>query len=146
MTQNKNEVSWHIINLPKITDTRGNLTVIESQKNIPFDIKRVYYIYDVPGGEFRGGHAHKSLEQIMIAVSGSFNVTVDDGHQKETFNLNRAYLGLYLPSMIWSEMDNFSSGSVCLVLASDYYDENDYIRDYQEFIKAVGGINANKKC
>ena len=134
-----------IINLRKISDPRGNLTVIESNIDIPFETKRVYYIYDVPGGEFRGAHAHKTLEQIMIAISGSFNVNIDNGTQKSTFHLNRAYYGLYIPRMIWRDMDNFSSGSVCLVLASDYYNESDYIRDYDEFIKIAGDANESKK-
>ena len=126
-----------IINLPKISDPRGNLTFIESNKHIPFEIKRVYYLYDVPGGETRGGHAHKNLQQLLIAVSGSFDVVVDDGYEKRRYHLNRSYYGLFIPTMIWREMDNFSSGSVCLVLASDFYNEDDYIRDYDEFLKEV---------
>ncbi|MGB9915114.1 MAG: sugar 3,4-ketoisomerase [Candidatus Bathyarchaeales archaeon] len=122
-----------LINLPKISDTRGNLTFIEGNKHIPFEIKRVYYIYDVPGGESRGGHAHKRLQQFIIAASGSFDVIVDDGLKRKRFNLNRAYYGLYIPSMIWRELNNFSSGAVCLVLASELYDEEDYIRDYETF-------------
>lgn len=128
-----------ILDLKKISDPRGNLTVIESKKDIPFDIKRVYYIYDVPGGESRGAHAHKTLEQIMIALSGSFDIKVDDGKGKKTFSLNRAYYGLYLPRMVWREINNFSSGSVCLVLASDFYKENDYVRDYNEFLSLTEG-------
>ena len=122
-----------LINLPKISDTRGNLTFIEGNKHIPFEIKRVYYIYDVPGGESRGGHAHKRLQQFIIAASGSFDVIVDDGVKRKRFNLNRAYYGLYIPPMIWRELNNFSSGAVCLVLASELYDEDDYIRDYEIF-------------
>lgn len=126
-----------IINLPKIADVRGNLTFIESKKHIPFKIERVYYLYDVPGGESRGGHAHKTLHQFIIAASGSFDVILDDGFNKKRFFLNRSYYGLYLPSMIWREIENFSSGSVCVVLASDYFDENDYIRDYSTFKEFV---------
>lgn len=126
-----------IIELQKITDIRGNLTFIEENRHIPFEIKRVYYLYDVPGGEARGGHAHKHLQQFMIAASGSFDVIVDDGVNRERFHLNRSYYGLYIPPMIWRELDNFSSGSVCLVLASSYYDEEDYIRDYETFKKMV---------
>lgn len=122
-----------IINLPKINDARGNLTYIEQSTHIPFKIKRVYYLYDVPGGESRGGHAHKKLEQFIIAAMGSFDIILDDGTQRRKFNLNRSYYGLYLPSMIWREIENFSSGAFCLVLASDYYDEDDYIRDYSVF-------------
>ncbi len=126
-----------IIELPKIADPRGNLTFIEGNGHIPFDIKRVYYLYDVPGGETRGGHAHKNLQQFIIAMNGSFDVVLDDGKEKKRFHLNRAYYGLYLSSMIWRELDNFSSGSVCMVLASTMYDESDYIRDYDEFLQKV---------
>jgi hypothetical protein len=122
-----------IIELPKVTDIRGNLTFIEGNEHVPFDIKRVYYLYDVPGGEKRGGHAHKSLQQFIIAASGSFDVILDDGNKRERFHLNRSYYGLYVPTMIWRELDNFSSGSVCVVLASKHFDEDDYIRDHKEF-------------
>jgi len=122
-----------IIELPKIVDVRGNLTFIEQKKHIPFEIKRVYYLYDVPAGESRGGHAHRTLKQFIIAASGSFDVILDDGKDRKTFHLNRPYMGLYICPMVWRELNNFSSGSVCLVLASDLFDESDYIRDYQAF-------------
>jgi len=131
-----------IIDLPKITDPRGNLTFIEGGgRNVPFDIKRVYYLYDVPGGAERGGHGHKALHQLIVAMSGSFDVVLDDGYEKKRFHLNRSYYGLYVCPMIWRELDNFSSGSVCMVLASNLYDEEDYYRDYDPFIKAVRGLN-----
>ena len=126
-----------LIDLPKIEDPRGNLTFIENDRHIPFDIKRVYYLYDVPGGALRAGHAHKTLHQFLIAMSGSFDVTLDDGRQKINFHLNRSYYGLYIPPMVWREIDNFSSGSVCLALASDFFDESDYYRDYSDFKKAI---------
>ena len=122
-----------IIDLPKIHDPRGNLTFIEGTKHIPFDIKRVYFLYDVPGGAERGGHAHKDLHQIIIAIAGSFDVVINDGSDTQRFHLNRSYFGLYVCPMIWRELDNFSSGSVCLVLASDYFSEADYIRDLPQF-------------
>lgn len=125
-----------IIDLPKIHDPRGNLTFIEANNHIPFDIRRVYYLYDVPGGSERGGHAHKELHQLIIAMSGSFDVLLDDGKEKKRVHLSRSYYGLYVCPMIWRELDNFSSGSVCMVLASNKYDEADYYRDYSEFIKA----------
>jgi hypothetical protein len=128
-----------IIDLPRIADARGNLTVIESGRHIPFEIKRVYYLYDVPGGASRAGHAHKTLHQLLIAMSGSFTVTVDDGYQRKTFNLNRSYYGLYIAPSIWREIDDFSSGSVCLAVVSDFFDESDYYRDYGEFLRQVRG-------
>jgi dTDP-4-dehydrorhamnose 3,5-epimerase-like enzyme len=124
-----------IIELPKIADPRGNLTFIEGNNQIPFDIKRVYYLYDVPGGGERGGHAHKELSQLIIAMSGSFDVILDDGENKKRVHLNRSYQGLYVCPMIWRELDNFSSGSVCLVLASNLYSEDDYFRDKHDFMK-----------
>lgn len=126
-----------IVDLPVIHDPRGNLTFIESNRHIPFNIERVYYLYDVPGGAERGGHAHKKLQQFIIAMSGSFDIIIDDGFNKRRIHLNRSYYGLYLCPMIWREIDNFSSGSVCMVLASALYDEADYFRSYDQFIKAV---------
>jgi hypothetical protein len=126
-----------VVELPKITDPRGNLTFIEGERHVPFDIRRVYYLYDVPGGAERGGHAHKGLHQLIVAMSGSFDVMLDDGHEKRRFHLNRSYYGLYVCPMIWRELDNFSSGSVCMVLASNLYDEADYYRDYDAFVSVV---------
>ncbi|MBB3286013.1 MULTISPECIES: FdtA/QdtA family cupin domain-containing protein [Rhizobium] len=130
---------WEILNFPRIPDSRGNLTFLEGNRHAPFDIKRVYYLYDVPGGAHRGGHAHKQLRQLIIAISGSFDVVLDNGFEKKRFSLNRSYYGLYVPVMTWRELDNFSSGSVCLVLASEHYDEADYYRDYEEFVQVVRG-------
>lgn len=123
-----------ITEVPRITDHRGNLSFIEENRHVPFDIRRVYYLYDVPGGTARGGHAHRALEQLLIAVTGSFDVVLDDGTERKTVTLNRSYQGLYIPRLIWRELENFSSGAVCLVLASQYYDESDYYRDYDEFV------------
>lgn len=125
-----------IIDLPRVTDPRGNLTFVEADDQVPFSFSRVYYLYDVPGGASRGGHAHRELEQLVIAASGSLDVVVDDGTHRERFFLNRSYYGLYIPRLVWRELDNFSSGSVCLVLASNRYDEDDYYRDYDEFVAA----------
>lgn len=125
-----------IIEFPQIHDSRGNLTFIQSPDQIPFSIERVYYLYDVPGGAERGGHAHKELQQLIIAMSGSFDVILDDGKEKKRVHLNRSYQGLYVCSMIWRELDNFSSGSVCMVVASSRFDEDDYYRDYAEFMRA----------
>lgn len=126
-----------IIQLPRIKDPRGNLTFIESNQQIPFEIRRVYYLYDVPGGSERGGHAHKELQQLIIAMSGSFDIHLDDSKERKTFHLNRSYFGLLVCPMIWREIDNFSSGAVCMVLASDFYTEDDYYRDYQVFKEAA---------
>ena len=123
-----------IISLPRINDPRGNLTFIEGGNHIPFDIRRVYYLYDVPGGTERGGHAHKELHQLIIAISGSFDIHLDDGYTKKTVQLNRSYQGLSVCPMIWRDIDNFTSGSVCMVLASERYDEFDYYRNYEQFI------------
>jgi dTDP-4-dehydrorhamnose 3,5-epimerase-like enzyme len=124
-----------IVELPRFLDTRGNLSFAEQDNQIPFKIKRVYWIYDVPGGENRGAHAHKELSQLIIAVSGSFTVTLDDGMNKHNFFLNRPYIGLYVKPGLWRNLEDFSSGSVCLVLASDIYKTEDYIRDYQVYLE-----------
>ncbi len=127
-----------IIDLPKICDPRGNLTVAEQLKNVPFDIARVYWTYDIPAGEWRGGHAHKTCEEVIIAVSGSFDVTLDDGHgNKEVHHLNHPWKGLYVGTGVWRTLEDFSSGSVCLVLASELFDEAEYLYDYDEFIDFV---------
>lgn len=133
---NFNIDACQLVALPKIADPRGNLTFIEGGNHIPFDIQRVYYLYDVPGGAERGGHAHKGLHQLIIAMSGSFDVVLDDGREKKRVHLNRSYNGLYVCPMIWRELDNFSSGSVCMVLASSKYEEDDYFRNYADFIQA----------
>lgn len=124
-----------VIELPRISDPRGNLTFVEGERHVAFAIQRVYYLYDVPGGAERGGHAHRELHQLIIAMSGSFDVHLDDGHSKKSIHLNRSYQGLYVCPMIWREIDNFSSGAVCMVLASNRYDEADYYRDYQDFLR-----------
>lgn len=124
-----------LINLPKYEDSRGNLTFIEEEEHIPFKINRVYWIYDVPGGQHRGGHAFKVQQEFIVALSGSFDVVVDDGNQKQTHSLNRSYYGLYVPNGLWREMKNFSTNSVAMVLSSTLYNEKDYIQDYDNYIK-----------
>jgi dTDP-4-dehydrorhamnose 3,5-epimerase-like enzyme len=128
-----------VIDLPRITDARGCLTVVEGASEIPFAINRAYWLYDVPGGASRAGHAHKSLRQLIISMSGSFDITLDDGRAKRTFHLNRSYLGLYIHPMIWREIDNFSSNAVLLCLASEHYEESDYIREYNNFAELTKG-------
>lgn len=127
-----------MLDLPKVENPLGNLTFIEGGAHVPFDIQRVYYLYDVPGGAARGGHAHKALHQLIVAMSGSFDVVLDDGRNQQRFHLNRSHQGLYVCPMIWRELDNFSSGSVCMVLASNRYDEADYYRDYTDYLRAQG--------
>ena len=129
-----------IIELPKIVDQRGNLTYVEGGNQIPFDIKRVYYLYDVPGGSDRGAHAHRRLHQFILAMSGSFDIVLSDGNSERRFHLNRSYFGLYVCPMMWRTLDNFSSGSVCMVLASELFDESDYIRSHTEFIQVARSL------
>lgn len=129
-----------LVELPRISSPSGNLTSVCSQVQIPFDIARVYYLYDIPGGETRGGHAHRDLHQLLVAASGSFDVLLDDGINKRVIHLNRPYFGLYMPNMIWRELLNFSSGGICLVLASHVYDEADYFREYDDFRHTTRGI------
>lgn len=126
------------IELPKIADPRGNLSFIEGERHVPFEIKRVFYLYDVPGGETRAGHALKTTEQFIIAASGSFDLILDDGKERRTISLNRSWKGVYVAPMVWRELVNFSSAGVCLALASHYYDAGDYIRDYEAFRQVVG--------
>lgn len=127
-----------MINIPIVHDQRGNLSVVEGGEQIPFDIKRLYYLYDVPGGASRGGHAHRKLEQLIIAASGSFDVILDDGKTRTKYTLNRSYHGLFIPTMTWRTIENFSSGAVCMVLASEHYDASDYIYEYDDFLKEAG--------
>lgn len=129
-----NKQESHIIEFPKIIDDRGNLSFLESSNQIPFDIERLYFIYDVPGGATRGGHAYKELQEVIIAISGSFDVVVDDGKEVKKFSLNRSYYGLYVPKGMWRQLENFSTNSLCLVVASLPYNEDDYIRDYDKFL------------
>jgi hypothetical protein len=126
-----------LIDLPKIADPRGNLTFVEGNRHIPFEIKRLFHLYDVPGGESRAGHALRTCEQFIIAMAGSFDVLLDDGTERQRVQLNRSYHGLYVPAMIWRELENFSSGSVCAVLASEAYSEDGYFRSYRSFQRAV---------
>jgi len=126
-----------IIQLPKILDERGNLSFIEEKQHVPFEIKRVYWIYDVPGGEIRGSHAYKTLQEFIVALSGSFDVVLHDGEKELKYSLNRSYYGLYVPELYWRCLENFSTNSVCLILASDFYKEDDYIRDFNEFKKNI---------
>ena len=127
--------SFKLLNLRNFVEAKGKLTVIEGIKDIPFEIKRVYFIYDVPLGESRGAHAHRELDQFMLCLSGSFEVRADDGNEKKTFELQEPYEGLYIPRLVWTEMYNFSAGSVCLIMASEFYEESDYISNYDEFLK-----------
>jgi hypothetical protein len=126
-----------LIDLPRVNDPRGNLTFIEGGHHIPFQLKRVFYLYDVPGGALRAGHALKQCQQFIIAASGSFDVVLDDGYEKKRYQLNRSYYGLYVPPLVWREIDNFSSNSICVVLASELFDEGDYYREYDDFLAAV---------
>lgn len=128
-----------LVDLPVIHDPRGNLTFVEADRHIPFPIRRTYHIYDVPGGSERGAHAHRRLHQFIMAMSGSFDVNLDSGSERFTFGLNRSYYGVYVPPMHWRVINNFSSGAVCMVLASEHYDETDYIRDYGLFLREVSG-------
>jgi len=128
---NINEV--RLLSLPKILDERGNLSFMQNQDQVPFDIERVYWIYDVPGGEKRGGHAYKELKEVIVALSGSFDLVVDDGYAQKTISLNRSYNAVYLPNGVWRQLENFSTNALCLVMASAAYDEHDYIRDYQQY-------------
>lgn len=130
-----------IIQLPKIPDERGNLTFIEAGRPVPFVIQRTYWIYDVPGGEVRGGHAYKELQEFFVALSGSFDVVLDDGKERKVVSLNRSYFGLYVPNMIWRHLENFSTNTVCLILASLPYSANDYIRDYESYLEAVRKVD-----
>lgn len=128
---------WDVIDLPVVHDLRGNLTVVEAERQVPFDIRRVYYLYDVPSGSERAGHAHRGLQQLIIAASGSFSIHLDDGRRQETIFLNRSHKGVLLKPMVWRVINNFSSGAVCMVIASAHYDEADYIRDHGDFRRAA---------
>lgn len=141
MSKSSTAYQCTIVEFDKHHHVKGNITVVENSRDIPFDVKRIYYLYDVPGGESRGGHAHYELQQLIVAASGSFDVIIDDGNVKRTFTLNRPYHGLLVVPGLWRELENFSSGSVCLVLASEKYSEPDYIRDYQQFLEYKRGNN-----
>jgi len=132
----KTTEAWKVVNLPKINDPRGNLTFAEGMRHLPFEFRRVFYLYDVPGGADRAGHALKTCHQFLVAISGSFDVVVDNGEKRERIHLCRSYYGLYLPPMVWRELDNFSSGSVCLALASEAYAEDAYYRTFEDFMEA----------
>lgn len=134
MAGNMTIFDCQIIHFPRIHNRAGNLTAVQNNLDIPFQVKRIYYLYDVPGGESRGAHGHRNLEQVIIAASGSFDITIDDGHNKKTVTLNRPYIGLHIRPGMWRDISNFSSGAICLVLASELYDAADYIRDYNEFL------------
>jgi hypothetical protein len=127
-----------IVDLPRIADPRGNLTFVEGERHVPFRIARVYWIYDVPGGEKRGGHAYRQLSEFVVALSGSFDVVIDDGREPRVFSLNRSYLGLYVPRLLWRSLENFSTNAVCLILASRPYEDADYVRDYGQFRELMG--------
>lgn len=135
MSKERSVFDCTLITFDKNHQIKGNLTVVTNSNQIPFDVKRIYYLYDVPGGLNRGGHAHLELQQLVVALSGSFDITLDDGNAKRTFQLSRPNMGLLVPSGLWRELNNFSSGSICIVLASELYSEKDYLRDYNEFIK-----------
>lgn len=131
----------YCLHLPRIHNRSGNITPVENDNTIPFKVKRVYFLYDIPGGESRGAHGHKNLESLIVAISGSFDVTIDDGVNKKTIQLNRPYIGLHLLPGIWRDISNFSSGAICLVLASEVYNQEDYIRTYDDFLKFVAEKN-----
>ncbi len=137
ITLNASVNDCRLINLPKIQNRAGNITPVQSNTDIPFEIKRIYYLYDMPGGESRGGHAHKNLHQLIVAASGSFEVTLNDGKESKKFYLNHPYYGLLIVPGIWRELQNFSSGSICLVLASDKYSEEDYLRQYKDYLNFI---------
>lgn len=132
-----NELRWKIISLPHFLDNRGSIGVVEARKDIPFDIKRLYYLFDVPHNALRGAHAHKELQQLIICMGGSFEIELDDGVMKETVFMNNPTVGLYINNLVWRDLKNFSGGSICCVLASDYYDESDYYRSYDDFMRAI---------